>query len=60
MKAGNGKLAKCGSGNVINKVFHKNNNTILGNLLLVLAETIIQNLQIIGIIFVFSERGGAI
>jgi hypothetical protein len=56
VRAGNGKLAERGSGSVISKNFNKNNNTVLGNLLLVLAEAIIQSLQIVGVIFVFSKR----
>jgi hypothetical protein len=39
--AGSGKLAECGSGSVINKGFKRNNNTVPGNLLLILAKTII-------------------
>jgi hypothetical protein len=40
--------------------FNKNNNTVLENLLLVLIETIIQSLQMIGIIFVSLEQNRAV
>jgi hypothetical protein len=60
VKIGSDELAECGSGSVINRGFNKSNNTISGNLLLILAETIIQNLQMVDIVFVFPERGRAV
>jgi hypothetical protein len=57
VRADNGKLAGCSSGSVNGKNFNKNNNTSSKNLLLVLAKAIIQNLQMVGVIFVFPERG---
>jgi hypothetical protein len=60
VRTGSGELAECGSGSVINKGFDRSNNTIPENLLLVLAEAIIQSLQVIGIIFVFPGRNWVI